>query len=157
MAGLDALLDEAGQRPGTVTWAAILGVLVGLGTLAGAVLAGVVLVEPSGTGWFALVAWSVVVAQVVAAVLLLAGGVRLAIGAGRRALIAGAALELAVCAGYLLHALSAVASATGESPAAAAVFIAVPIVVAAAAGASLLLALRPVTVEYLLFGRYVPR
>jgi hypothetical protein len=156
MTVLDALVDEAGLRPGSTTCAAILSVLVGIGTLIGGVLAGVVLSEPAGTGWFALLAWSVVVTQVVAAVLLIAGGVRLAVGGGRRALVTGAALELWVCAGYLLHALAVVAPDAGEPPSTAVVFVAVPVVVAAAAVATLFLALRPMTAEYLLFSRRVP-
>lgn len=148
MTGLDALLDEAGLRPGSATCAAVLGVLVGVGTLIGGVLAGVVLPEPAGSGWFGLLAWSVVVAQVVAAVLLILGGVRLAAGHGRRALVIGAALELCVCAGYLLHALAVVAPDAGEAPGTAVVFVAVPVVVAAAAAASLFLAMHPMTAEH---------
>ncbi|XVS67612.1 hypothetical protein ACQPYE_16635 [Actinosynnema sp. CA-299493] len=154
MTGLDALLDEAGLRPGSATCAAILGVIVGVGTLIGSVLAGVVLAEPVGTDWFALLAWSVVLTQVVAAVLLIVGGVRLAIGGGRGALVTGAALEFWVCGGYLLHALTVVAADAGEPPAAAVVFVVTPVLVAAAAASSLLLAMRPMTAEYLLFSRH---
>ncbi|MEU4769434.1 hypothetical protein AB0H12_39950 [Actinosynnema sp. NPDC023794] len=156
MTGLDALVDEAGWRPGSTTCAAVLSVLVGIGTLIGSVIAGVVLPEPTGTGWFALLAWSVVVTQVAAAVLLIAGGVRLAVGCGRRALVTGAALELWVCTGYLLHALVVVAPDAGEPTNAALVFVAVPVVVAAAAASALFLALRPMTAEYLLLSRCVP-
>lgn len=156
MTGLDALLDEAGLRPGSATCAAILSVLVGIGTLVGSVLAGVVLSAPAGTGWFALLAWSVVVTQVVAAVLLIAGGVRLAVGGGRGALTTGAALELWVCAGYLFHALAVVAPDAGEPPSTAVVVVAVPVVVAAAAATALILALHPMTGEYLLFSGRVP-
>ncbi|HET6707247.1 hypothetical protein, partial [Amycolatopsis sp.] len=105
----------------------------------------------AGASWFVLLAGAVVVAQVVAAVLLIVGGVRLGTGAGRGALVTGAALELGVCAGYLVHAVTVVAPDAGEPPAAAVVFVAVPVVVAAAATASLVLALRPATTEYLLF------
>ncbi|ROP34815.1 hypothetical protein [Saccharothrix texasensis] len=156
MTGLDVLLDEAGRRPGTATCAALLSVLVGVGTLIGGVLAGVVLSEPVGTGWFALLAWSVVVTQVVAAVLSIAGGVRLAVGGGRGALVTGAALELLVCGGYLLHALTVMAPDVGEPPSAAVVFVAVPVAVAATAASALVLALRPMTGEYLLFSPRVP-
>lgn len=156
MTGLDALLDEAGLRPGSTTCAAILSVLVGLGTLIGSVLAGVMLPELAGAGWFALLAWSVVATQVVAAVLLIAGGVRLAVGGGRGALVIGVALELWVCTGYLLHALAVVARDASEPPSAAVVVVAVPIVIAAAAASALFLALCPMTTAYLLFTRRIP-
>jgi len=48
--------------------------------------------EPAGASWLVLLTWSVVVTQVVAVVLFIAGGVRLAAGAGRGALTTGAAL-----------------------------------------------------------------
>ncbi|NUT52630.1 MAG: hypothetical protein HOV94_35885 [Saccharothrix sp.] len=156
MTGLDALVDEAGMRPGSATCAAGLGVLVGVGTLIGSVLAGGFLSGPAGSGWMMPLAWSVVVAQVVAAVLLIAGGVRLAIGGGRSALVVGVVLEFWVCAGYLLHALVVMAPDAGEPPGTAAVFVAVPVVVAAATATSLVLAMRPMTAEYLLFSRQVP-
>lgn len=151
MSTRDALLDEAGLRPGSATCAAVLGVLVGGGTLIGGAVVVMALLEHAGAAWFALLTWSVVVTQVVAAVLLITGGARLATGAGRRALIAGAALELLVCACYLLHALAVVASDTDETPETVAVFITIPVVVAAMTASSLLLALRSTTTEYLIF------
>jgi hypothetical protein len=102
-------------------------VLVGAGTLIGSGLPGVIVAEPAGASWFVLLAWSAVVTQVVAPVLLIAGGVRLGAGAGRGALITGAALEFGVCAGYVVHAV--VAPDADEPTAAAVVFIAVPVVV----------------------------
>ena len=104
--GLDASLDEAGVRPGSATCAAVLSVLVGVGTLIGSVLA-------------------------------------------------GAAMELWVCAGYLFHALAVVAPDADEPSGVVVVFVAIPVVVAVAAVSSLLLAMRPMTAEYLLFSRRV--
>lgn len=153
MTRLDALLDEAGMRPGSVTCAAVLGVLVGIGTLIGGVLAVVVLVEPPAVGWVVLLAWSVVAVQVVASVLLTVGGMRLAMGIGRSALVTGAALELLVCGAYLLHALTLIAPDSDNAPEAVVISTAVPVAVATAAASSLLLTLRRTATGYLLLSR----
>lgn len=135
---LDALLDWEG-RPLSVAWAAILSVTAGAATL---VASGVVLAILIGAlGGFLLLAWLVAIAQVVAAVLLIAGGLRLAMGDGRTVLVVGATLHLLVCGAYVLYARTEVARDTTEGPGIVAIFTAMPFVFAALPAVSLFLVL----------------
>jgi hypothetical protein len=118
-------------QPGAVFLAAAFGALAGGVTLVGAVIVG-------GTGSTDAVGWLVTGAQVVAAALLIGGGISLLMGVGRTALIAGAVLDLLLCAVHLWYALA-------EQPG----LIAVPFGFAVVVAASLVLALRRVTREYL--------
>lgn len=138
----NTLLERFESQPGSVVFAALLGMTAGGITLVGSVIVFGTLVTHVGADWFRNVAWLVAVAQVAAAVLLIAGGLRLAVGAGRTVLVAGATLHLLVCAVYVLYAQTAVADDTTEPPSTVAIFTAIPLVFAALSGSSLLLALR---------------
>lgn len=74
-------------------------------------------------------------------------------GAGRTALVAGATLQLVVCAVYLLHARTSVAHNTTEAPATVVIMTAMPLVFAAMLVGTLVLALHPTTTEYLTSSR----
>lgn len=147
---LEALLDTPGLRPGSVTLAAVLGVVAGGVTLLASVFVVGVLVESAGASdWFVILAWMVAVVQVAAVVLLIVGGTRLALGAGRTGLVAGATLQLLICAVYLLYALTVVAHNTTEAPSTVVAMTTIPFVFAAILASSLFLALHPTTTQYL--------
>lgn len=75
-----------------------------------------------------MLAWLVLIAQVTGAGLLVAGGLRLAVGRGRTVLVAGAAVQVAVCLVYLAYAflLAAADGMTVLFASTAAVFAALP-------------------------------
>lgn len=137
---LDALLDWAG-RPLSVTWAALLSVTAGTGTLVASVVVIWAVFGHVGADWFLAVAQLVAVTQVVAATLLIVGGLRLAMGDGRTVLVVGATLHLLVCGAYVLYARTEVAGDTTEGPTTAAIFTAMPFVFAALPAVSLFLVL----------------
>jgi hypothetical protein len=107
--GLPQAPPEYGQgalatvRPGTVTAAAVLGyvqagitlitTIIGISSLMNA--------NASATGNAAL-AWLVEIAQLAGIILLIVGGVQITQGKSRTMLVAGAALELAICVFYLI-------------------------------------------------------
>ena len=140
---LETLLDGR-SRPASATWAAFLAVVAGGMTL----VAGVVVVEAL-FGAAAPFGWLVAVIQVAAAVLLTAGGARLATGAGRTALVTGGTLQLLICGVYLLYALTEVRQNTTEPPATVVLMTALPVFFATVLAASVVLALRPAATEYL--------
>lgn len=150
MAGwVDALTDETGLRPRSVTCAALLGVLTGGVTLVASVIGIGLLLAPAGTFLALLLAWLVMLTQVTAAVLLIVGGGQLMIGISRTTLIVGAALDLLVCAVYLLYALTVLAHDPTEPPHTTTVFATISLVFAVAPTLSLILAMLPITTEYL--------
>jgi hypothetical protein len=118
-------------QPGTVFLAAAFGELAAGLTLVGAVVIGGA--QPNG----ALV-WLVVGAQVIAAALLVAGGISLLLGHGRRMLIAGGVLDLVVCGAYLLY-------LAADEPA----LVWVPFIFVGLVAVSLVLASLPVTRDHL--------
>lgn len=83
-------------QPGTVFLAAAFGMLAGGLTVVGSVIIGIA--QPNG-----VLVWLVFGAQVIAAGLLLAGGIALLLGTGRNMLLAGGVLDLAVSAVYLWY------------------------------------------------------
>jgi hypothetical protein len=86
-------------RPGTVTVAAVLAITqAGMTAIASAVFA-MALVWDNPWQPAAIV----FLAQVTGVALLVVGAVRLFLGGGRAALVAGAALELVICAFYLVY------------------------------------------------------
>jgi hypothetical protein len=136
-------------RPRVTTSAAVLSALSGGMTfVAGAVIVGA-LFQRAGASWFTVVAWLVAAAQATAAILSIIGAVRLARGAGRTPLVAGAVLHFLVCAAYLLYAQTVVARDTTEPPATVLVFTILPFVFATPSVISLVLALRRDTTEFL--------
>lgn len=123
-------------QPGTVFLAAALGMTVGGITLVAAVVLG-------GTVPVTAVPWLVVGPQVVSAALLVVGGISLLLGTGRSALVAGAVLNLVLCAVHVWYIATEVPS-----------LVAVPIGVTVVVAAGLALALSRVTSSYL--GRGAP-
>ncbi len=75
-----------------------------------------------------MLGWLVLIAQVTGAVLLLVGAYRLAMWRGQKTLVAGAAVQVAVCLAYLAYAFLEVDEAQGTALFAgtAAVFAALP-------------------------------
>jgi hypothetical protein len=144
---LEELLSR--PRPGFVTWAAILSVLGGGVTLAATGIIGIVLFDPTGSGWMVIVVGLVAVAQVTGAVLLIVGGTRLALGAGRTGLVVGASLHFLVCGAYLLHAQTVVAGNSTEPPGTVAFFTVLSFLFAVLPAGGLFLALHRETTEYL--------
>ncbi len=133
-------------RPGSVTASAALAAVVGGGTLFGLVFLAIALFDPTGSDLFTAIAAGLAVVQVSAGVLLLAGAWRFSTGAGRGMLFAGGALELLVCAAYGWYAVVAVAG-DPQDGSLFTVFFGVPCVVAVMTVSSLLLALRPGSVQ----------
>ncbi|GAB1510840.1 hypothetical protein [Actinophytocola sp. KF-1] len=138
---LEQLLDARGVRPAPVTWAATVAAVSGGATLVGASL---VVVAAFGAGG---VAWAAAALQVSAAVLLIAGGARLAVGAGRGVLFAGIAAQLLTCAMHVSYAVTAVAG-DPEDAALVPVVLAVAGTFTALAAVDLYLALRPATAAF---------
>jgi hypothetical protein len=95
------------------------------------------------------IGWPVAIVQVAAAVLLVAGGARLATGAGRTALVTGGTLQLLICGVYLLYALTEVRQNTTEPPVTVVILTAIPVFFATLLATSVALALRPAATEYL--------
>ena len=144
---VDALLDAPG-RPGSVTWAALLGAVTGAVLFCGSAIV-VVVFTAGGASWFAVAAAALAVVQVTAVVLLFAGGARLAVGAGRGVLVGGLALTFLTCAVHALNAVTLVAGDPDESAAVVAAFLTVAVGIAALAACSLFLALRPTATAYM--------
>lgn len=137
---LDALLDGRG-RPPSVTWAAILSATAGAATLIASVIVVGVTFSHAGADWALIVAWVVAITQVTAAVLLIVGGFRLALGDGRRVLVVGAVLHFLVCGVYLLYAQTVVANNSTEPPDTVVIFTVMPFAFAALPAVSLFLVL----------------
>ncbi|HEX6351378.1 hypothetical protein [Actinophytocola sp.] len=135
---MDALWGRTDQP--AVTRAALLSMVTGFVTLVGCALVGTVLFDPTIADWFFPVVLTVAVTQVTAAVLLIAGGVRLARGAGRRMFVAGNVLHVLLCAAYVLHALAVVANNSADPPSTVVAMVVVPIVFAALPVTSLVMA-----------------
>ena len=145
-AGWQTLLDERGLRPSAVTAAAGLAVLAGCMTLAAGVVVVGALVPSGLTDPRLIIAWLVAGSQVASAVLLMVGGVRLALGTDRKIVLAGAGLLLLVCTAYLLYAVIVVAKDDTENPSA---LVTVAIGFAIVGFGSLALALSRSATEYL--------
>jgi hypothetical protein len=149
VAAIDALFEN-GLRPPSVTCAAVLGVLAGSMTLVVSLVVFGALSGPGGAAvWVVLLTWLVALTQVAGAVLLIIGGVRLAVGAGRTSLVAGAALQALVSAVYLVFAHTVVAHDTDEPRATVVAMTGVAIVLAAVPVVSAVLASLPTASEYL--------
>lgn len=138
----DVLLDEQGLRPAAATGAATVAVVSGGATLVGAVLVVTAVVAPGGVAWFAPAL------QVAAAVLLIAGGARLAVGAGRGVLLGGIVAQFLTCAMHALYAVTVVAD-NPEDAGLTPVLLAIAGVFAALDALALYLTLRPSTAAFL--------
>ncbi|TDV43670.1 hypothetical protein [Actinophytocola oryzae] len=91
-------------RPGTITAAAVLGYVQAGITLIPTILMLIGVAQGTSNGGDVALGWLIVVAQLVGAALLIAGGVQIMGGKGRALLIAGAAVELAVCVYWIIQA-----------------------------------------------------
>lgn len=138
MSRLDVLLDWQG-RPLSISWAAILSVTAGAATLIASVIVVGAQVGHVGATWAMIVGWLVAVTQVAAAVMLIAGGFRLARGDGRTVLVVGVLLHLLVCGFYVVYARTVVANNTTDGPEIATIFTVMPFVFAALPVVSLIL------------------
>lgn len=130
------------RKPDSVTVSATLAAVVGGATLLGLVYLAVPLFDPTASGQFTTIVWSLAVAQVSTGVLLLAGARRLWTGAGRGMLFAGIVMEFLVCAAYGWYAVAAVAG-DPQDGGMFFLFFGVPCGVAVMTAASLRLTLRP--------------
>ena len=139
----NALLDAEGVRPGAVTVAATLSVVAGGATLAAASVV-VVAVAPTGG-----LAWLAAVLQVSAAVLLIAGGLRLAAGVGRGVLLGGLGAQFLTCAMHAVFAVTVVAANPDEPSHLVPTLLAIACGFAALACVVLYLVLRPATTAFL--------
>lgn len=139
----NALLDAEGVRPGPVTVAATLSVVSGGATLAGASVVVVAVTAVGGVSWLAAVL------QVSAAVLLIAGGVRLAAGVGRGVLLGGIGTQLLTCAMHGVYAVTVVAADPDEASHLVPTVLAIAGGFAAVACVVLYLTLRPATAAFL--------
>ncbi|HKH51177.1 MAG TPA: hypothetical protein VKA77_05180 [Mycobacterium sp.] len=143
------LLDDHGLRPGAVTAAACLAVLAGCMTLVVSVVV-VGALFPSGlTDPGMIVAWLVAGTQVAGAVPLMVGGVRLALGTGRKGVVAGAGMLLLVCGAYFLYGVIVVSKDDTEGPSGPILFSAVAGSFAVLTVGSLALSLSRSATEYL--------
>lgn len=136
---LGAVLDVDERRPGPATAAATLGVFSGGATLIGATIVFVAAFSWGAVPWGPAVA---VLVQVSAGVLLLVGGVRLGVGAGRGVLLLGVALEGVTCVVHVWYVLTSVTSDPDDA-ALAPVLLTIAGVFAALAVVTLCAALRP--------------
>ena len=125
--------DQPILRPAAVA----LAVLAGGMTMSTSVVVVLALGAPDPTSLASVLGWLLLIAQVSGAVMLLVGAYRLAVGHGRNVLVAGAAVQVAVCLAYLAYAFLDVdeAQATVLFAGTATVFAALPL-------ASVYLALR---------------
>lgn len=116
------------DRPIAHPVAVALAVLAGGMTLSTSVVVLLVLGAPDPGAMLSMLSWLVLVAQVVGAVLLLVGAFRLAMWRGPSVLVAGAAVQVAVCLAYLAYAVLGVdeAQATVWFAGTAGVFAALP-------------------------------
>ncbi|MCE7001384.1 hypothetical protein LWC34_00795 [Kibdelosporangium philippinense] len=95
-------------RPGSVTAAAVLGfVQAGITLLTTGLLFAALFASTSEQDYSALVFWSLATAQLVGLLLLTIGSVQLLSGKSRVLYLCGAALELAICAFYLVMVIGA--------------------------------------------------
>jgi len=158
MAGvMKALLDTEGRRPGSVTAAVALSLISGCGTFAGGmnfVAALVVTGTEYATDWFVNTTFAVGAVQVVTAVLLVVGGVRLALGLGRRLLVTGMVLQLLTCVPWTLYAVVEVAGNPQDGWDIAGYFLTVAGFFAVMATISLLQALSATATRFLSLGGY---
>lgn len=108
--------------------AVALAVLAGGMTMSTSVVVVLVLGAPDAGSLASMLGWLVLIGQVTGAVLLLAGAYRLAVWRGATVLVAGAAVQVAVCFAYLAYAVLGVdeAQATVMFASTAAVFAALP-------------------------------
>ncbi len=92
-------------RPGTVTAAAVLGYVQAGITLIPTVLmlAGAASGDATGAGSDAAIGWLVIIAQLIGAALLIAGGVQIMGGKSRALMVAGAGLELAISLFWIIR------------------------------------------------------
>jgi hypothetical protein len=104
-------------RPGTVTAAAVLNYVQAGITLVPTVLmlAGLASGDSSGAGSEAALGWLIVIAQLIGAALLIAGGVQIMGGKSRTLMIAGAGLELAICLFWIVRVMLIDADGVAES------------------------------------------
>jgi hypothetical protein len=138
----NAVAGTQRHTPDSVTVSATLAAVVGGGTLLGLVYLTAPMFDPTASGQFTAIVWSLAVAQVSTGVLLLVGARRLLTGAGRGLLFAGIAMEFLVCAAYGWYAVAAIAG-DPQDGGVFFLFFGVPCGVAAMTTASLFLALRP--------------
>jgi hypothetical protein len=115
------LFDQPIDRP----WAVALAVLAGGMTFSASAVVALALGAPDLGDPLSLLAWLVLFAQLTGACLLVAGGVRLARWRGGSVLLAGAAVQVVVCAFYLVYAFAAT-DAAGLFATTAVVFAALP-------------------------------
>ncbi len=99
-----SLFDQPIVRPAAVA----LAVSASGMTLSASVVVALVLGAPDPGAPVSILAWAVLLTQVTGAGLLAVGGVRLAMGHSRSIVVAGAAVQAAVCVAYLLYAVLAV-------------------------------------------------
>jgi hypothetical protein len=145
--GRDAVLDNQGHRPDSVTVSATLAAVVGGGTLLGLVYLAVALFDSTASDLVTAITTVLAVVQVTAGVLLIVGAVRFSAGTGRTVLFAGAACEFLVCAVYGWYAVDAVAGDPQDGQLLF-LFLGLPCGVAATTAGSLFLALRPSATAY---------
>jgi hypothetical protein len=92
-------------RPGVVTASAVLNYVQAGVTLIPTVIFLAAIIEVDASAGDAAPLWIAVLAQVVGAVLLIAGGVQIMGGKGRTLMLAGTILEIAVCFYWLIMAV----------------------------------------------------
>jgi hypothetical protein len=119
------VFDQPIHRPVAVA----LAVLAGGMTMSTSVVVVLALGPPDPGSSASVLGWLVLIAQVIGAVLLLVGAYRLAVGCARKMLVAGAAVQVAVCLAYLAYAFLEVDEAQGTDlfASTAAVFAALPL------------------------------
>ncbi len=139
------LFDDQGLRPGVVTAAAVTGVFVGGVMLTAGMVVALSLVGPGSVTLLTISIWLLAAIQVTAPVLMIVGGLRLAMGVGRTALVVGAVLELVACLGNLLFVVLVV----WPEPADTSVFVTTVTLVFALLAATVWFgATRPAATEY---------
>ncbi len=140
-------------RPGTATTAAVLAFVQAGITLIPTVLmlAGLFSATDNGAGTTADVAlgWTIVIAQAIGAVLLIVGGVQLMGGKNRGVIVAGAALELAICVFWIIRVAAIPSGGLDVVDAGKGVIIGVAIFLAIMPTISLVMAVGGTTTQFL--------
>jgi hypothetical protein len=138
-------------RPGTVTAAAVLAYVQAGITLIPTILmlVGAASGDASGAGSDAAIGWLIIIAQLVGAALLIAGGVQIMGGKSRTLLIAGAGVELAISLFWIIRAAAIDSEGIDVIDAGKGVIIGIAIFFAIMPTISLVMALGAGTTQFL--------
>lgn len=137
------------SRPGTVTAAAVLAYVQAGITLIPTILILIGLASGNNNSDEVAIDWLIVLAQVVGAALLIAGGVQIMAGKSRNLLVAGCGVEIAVCLAWMIRTAAIDSGGYDVIDAGKGIIIGVAIFFAIMPAISLIMALGGSTTQFL--------